>query len=83
VTEAHYPGIPFGPVPTFAAYTTSALFRQRGYPTYGYSPIPVNITDAARRHGNDERIFLRDFVGGVALYTDILGEYAEGNATRN
>ncbi len=82
VTEARYPGIPFGPVPTFAAYTTSALFRQKGYPTYGYSPIPVNITDAARRHGNDERIFLRDFVDGVALYGDILAEFAGGVSAR-
>jgi acetylornithine deacetylase/succinyl-diaminopimelate desuccinylase-like protein len=78
VTEARYPGIPFGPVPTFAAYTTSALFRRMGYPTYGYSPIPMNITDAARRHGNDERVFLRDYLEGVALYTDILAEYAVG-----
>jgi hypothetical protein len=49
-----------------------------GYPTYGYSPIPMNITDAARRHGNDERVFLRDYLEGVALYTDILAEYAVG-----
>jgi acetylornithine deacetylase/succinyl-diaminopimelate desuccinylase-like protein len=77
VTEARYPGIPFGPVPTFGGYTTSMLFRQKGFPIYGYSPIPMNITDSSRRHGNDERIFLRDYVNGVALYTEIVAEYAD------
>src|SRR5262249_19875349 len=54
VAEAFTPGVPFGPMPTFGGYTTSVIFRQKGYPTYGYSPIAMNITDAARRHGNDE-----------------------------
>ena len=84
VTEARYPGIPFGPVPTYGGYTTSILFRQRGFATYGYSPIPMNITDAARRHGNDERIFLRDFLNGVRLYADVLEEFAlEPEEARN
>jgi len=76
VTQARYPGVPFGPVPTFGGTTTSIYFRQRGIPTYGYSPIPANITDSARRHGNDERIFLRDYLNGVALYREILEEFA-------
>ena len=50
VTEAHSPGVPFGPVPIFGGATTSIYFRQRGIPAYGYSPVPANITDAARRH---------------------------------
>ena len=76
VTEAHFPGVPFGPVPGFGGYTTSLLFRDRGYQTYGYSPFPMNITDAARRHWNDERIYLRDYLSGVSLFTDALLEYA-------
>ncbi len=76
VTEARYPGIPFGPVPTFGGYTTSILYRQRGIPAYGYSLVPMNITDSIRRHGNDERIFLRDYLDGVALYADIVEEKA-------
>lgn len=75
-TEAHFPGIPFGPVPTTGGYTTSILFRKRGFDTYGYSPIPMNITDAARRHGNDERIFLRDYLDGVRALEDVLAEFA-------
>lgn len=76
VTQAHYPGVPFGPVPTFSAYTTSVYLRQKGFPTYGYSTIPMNITDAVRRHGVNERIYIRDFVNGVALFEDVVEEFA-------
>ena len=75
-TEARYPGVPFGPLPTFAGYTTSMLFRQRGIPTYGYSPIPMNIFDSVRRHGNDERVYLRDYVNGVALFSAAIADFA-------
>lgn len=76
VTEAHFPGVPFGPVPGFGGYTTSLLFRERGFQTYGFSPFPMNITDTARRHWNDERIYLRDYLSGLGLFTDALLEYA-------
>jgi acetylornithine deacetylase/succinyl-diaminopimelate desuccinylase-like protein len=76
VTEARFPGVPFGPVPTFGGYTTSILLRERGIPAYGYASIPTNIFDAARRHGNDERIYLRDYLTGIELYTDVLEEFA-------
>lgn len=76
VTEAHYPGVPFGPLPGFGGYTTSILFRNHGYETYGYSPFAMNITDAARRHWNDERIYLRDYLSGIRMFTDVLLEYA-------
>jgi acetylornithine deacetylase/succinyl-diaminopimelate desuccinylase-like protein len=76
VTEAFYPGVPFGPVPTFGGSSTSIHFREKGIAAYGYSPVPANITDSARRHGNDERIFLRDYVNGVELYKELLIEFA-------
>ncbi len=81
VTEARYPGIPFGPVPTFGAANTSFYFRNRGIATYGYSPVPANIMDSVRRHGNDERIFLRDYLDGVSTYQELLLEFAfsDGN----
>ncbi len=77
VTESRYPGVPFGPVPTFGGATTSIYYRARGIPAYGFSPIPMNITDSVRRHGNDERIFLRDYLTGLELYSDIVAEYAQ------
>jgi acetylornithine deacetylase/succinyl-diaminopimelate desuccinylase-like protein len=76
VTEAHFTGVPFGPVPTFSGYTTSVLLREKGFPTYGYSSIPMNITDTVRRHGNNERLYLRDFLRGVDLFRDVLEEFA-------
>ena len=78
VAEAYTPGVPFGPMPTFGGYTTSVLFRQRGFPTYGYSPIAMNITDASRRHGGDERVFLRDYERGVDMYADAVEAFALG-----
>ena len=36
----------------------------------------MNITDASRRHGNNERIYLRDYLDGVALFRDVLEEFA-------
>ncbi|HTO75518.1 MAG TPA: M20/M25/M40 family metallo-hydrolase [Thermoanaerobaculia bacterium] len=74
--EAHSPGVPFGPVPTFGGYNTSILFRNRGIPAYGFLPIPMNITDSQRRHREDERVFLRDYLDGVALYADVVADYA-------
>jgi acetylornithine deacetylase/succinyl-diaminopimelate desuccinylase-like protein len=76
VTGAHYPGVPFGPVPTFGGFTTSMVFRRHGFPTYGYSSIPMNITDAVRRHSNNERVYLRDYLKGVDLYRDVVEEFA-------
>lgn len=76
VTEAHFPGVPFGPVPTYGGFTTSVLFRQRGFATYGYSTIPMNITDTVRRHSNNERLYLRDYLRGVDLYRDVVEEFA-------
>ena len=72
VIEARYPGVAFGPVPTYGGSTTSIYYRNRGIAAYGFSTVPANITDSSRRHGNDERIFLRDYVDGVNLYADLL-----------
>jgi hypothetical protein len=36
----------------------------------------MNVMDSSRRHGNDERIFLRDYLVGCAMYADILEEFA-------
>jgi hypothetical protein len=76
VTEAAHPGVPFGPIPGFGDATTSIYFRQRGIAAYGYSPVAANITDSVRRHGNDERIYLRDYLDGVDLYRELLLEFA-------
>ena len=83
VIEAWHPGVPFGPMPTYGGWTTSVAFRRLGIPAYGFSPIPANITDSARRHGNDERIFLRDYLEGLEIYKSVLAAFAlpPGNKT--
>jgi acetylornithine deacetylase/succinyl-diaminopimelate desuccinylase-like protein len=76
VTEGHFPGVPFGPLPTSGSFSTSMLFRQRGFATYGFTSIPMNVTDAVRRHRNDERVYLPDYQAGVRLFRDVLEEFA-------
>ena len=76
VTEVRHPGIPFGPIPIWGGFTTSGAFRSRGIPAYGYSPTPINVADQARVHRHDERIFLRDFVDGASLYSEVVEEWA-------
>ncbi len=76
VTADRYPGTPFGPMPMFGGATTSNHFRRENFAAYGYSPIPMNITDMSRRHGNDERIYLRDYLNGVLLFDEVLEEFA-------
>jgi acetylornithine deacetylase/succinyl-diaminopimelate desuccinylase-like protein len=83
VTEARWPGVLFGPLPTFGGYTTSILLRDRGIPTYGYQPIAMNVYDAARRHGNDERVFLRDYLNGVDLLSEVVEEFATAAPASN
>ena len=84
VSLAFHPGIPFGPDPTVGGWTTCLYFRNRGIPAYGYSPILMNITDEVRRHSNDERVFLRDYVTGIEIMSQVVQEYAffpPGNKT--
>ncbi len=70
-----YPGVPFGPLPTLGGSTTSIYFQDRGIPAYGFSPIALNIGDAARRHGNDERVFIRDYLNGIEVLNQVVLEY--------
>ena len=36
----------------------------------------MNITDAARRHDLNERVYLRDYVNGVRIFRDVLEEFS-------
>jgi len=76
VVEGHFPGVPSGPLPTSGSFSTSMIFRRHGFPTYGFTPIPMNITDSSRRHRNDERVYLPDYQAGVSLFRDVLEEFA-------
>ena len=74
------PGVPFGPMPTFGGYTTSILFRQRGFPTYGYSPIAMNITDSVRGTATTSGSSCGTTSSACEIYADALEEFATFNA---
>jgi len=71
VSERH-PDVPVGPVFLAWTATDARFFRQRGIPSYGFSPFLVFTTDALRVDGTSERISLPEYVAGVALYRDLL-----------
>jgi hypothetical protein len=51
--------------------------------TFRCDPQHRRNTDSSRRHWNDERIYLRDYLDGVALFDDVLLEYASTGGYRN
>jgi acetylornithine deacetylase/succinyl-diaminopimelate desuccinylase-like protein len=71
-----YPGVRFVPIINGFAESTSTLFRARGVPAYGFTPFLIDAMDAARRHGNDERIFLPFFTRGATVMREVLFELA-------
>jgi len=76
VFQATNPGVPFIPIVNAFAETTSAEFRARGIPAYGFIPFQIDPIDSARRHGADERIFLPFFTRGMTVMRESLFELA-------
>ena len=58
------------------AYTNSNFLRAEGYRSYGVSPFAINIYDAARAHGPNERIHMPAFLEGVERMKRIVREFA-------
>ena len=78
VLQAVSPAVPVIPIVNAFSSTTSVEFRKRGIPAYGFTPFQIDPLDAARRHGNDERIFLPFFTRGVSVMREVLFEVAQG-----
>lgn len=74
--EATNPGIPAIPIVNAFSETTSAFFRSRGIPAYGFTPFMIDPIDAANRHGNEERVFLPFYTRGIAVMREALYELA-------
>ena len=74
VLEAASPGLPMIPLVNSFSGTTSVEFRKRGIPAYGFTPFQIDPLDAARRHGNDERIFLPFYTRGLSVMREVLFE---------
>jgi acetylornithine deacetylase/succinyl-diaminopimelate desuccinylase-like protein len=76
VIREAFPGVRVGPyfVPTSA--TDSRFFRERGIPSYGFSPFLIFSSDTFSVDGPNERIDLPGYVQGVALYRTVVERLA-------
>ena len=70
-----YPGAGLiGAVDT--GFTDSHFFREKGITSYGFGPFPMKLDDLLRVHGNDERIPVDSFTGGVRLIWEIVYDFS-------
>jgi acetylornithine deacetylase/succinyl-diaminopimelate desuccinylase-like protein len=58
--------------------TDSAQLRLHNVQAYGLRPFPINETDDARVHGDEERLPLASFPKGVDLMVRIVAEFSVG-----
>lgn len=72
VIHDSYPGVPVGPIFLPWTATDSRFFREKGIPSYGFSPFLVLTTDAIQVLGHFERIALPGYVEGVGIYSRLL-----------
>jgi acetylornithine deacetylase/succinyl-diaminopimelate desuccinylase-like protein len=66
VAAAMAPGAPVVPLLSTGA-TDSATLRRAGIAAYGILPFPLSVEDAARMHGNDERMPVESLVFGFQM----------------
>jgi acetylornithine deacetylase/succinyl-diaminopimelate desuccinylase-like protein len=59
-----------------AGFTDSHFFREQGITSYGFMPFPMKREDWLRVHGNDERIPVDAFTGGVRLLWEVVYEFS-------
>jgi acetylornithine deacetylase/succinyl-diaminopimelate desuccinylase-like protein len=56
--------------------TDSAQLRLHNVQAYGLRPFPINETDDARVHGDEERLPLASLPKGVDLMVRIVAEFS-------
>ena len=66
--RAAHPEAPVGPYFLPWTATDSRFFRERGIPSYGFSPFLVSVTDTLQIALPNERMQLPGFVEGIRLY---------------
>ncbi|AUW59357.1 peptidase M20 [Sphingobium sp. SCG-1] len=74
--KTHWPSAVIMPT-LLVASTDATPWRQRGVPVYGISPFPVSGADAARVHGDDERVSLEAIGQGAAYIHDLVQKAAQ------
>ncbi len=71
-----YEPAPVGIYVLNGSYTSSPYLRARGFRVFGVSPFNINIFDAGRIHGLNERISLPAYLEGVERIRRFVEEYA-------
>jgi len=64
-------------------FTDSRLFRERGIPSYGFSPFRHVAEYGRGIHGRNERIAVEDFKFGLNLYSRVIDRLVYAQAPRN
>ena len=57
-------------------FTDSHFFRERGIVSYGFEPFALAEEDTRRVHGNDERISVKAYTGGVRLLWEVVYNFS-------
>ena len=57
-------------------FTDSHFFREKGITSYGFGPFAMKPDDLLRVHGNDERIPVNAFTGGVRLMWELIYDFS-------
>jgi len=73
VARRRHRGAPVVPVLLLSS-TDSPYYRQLGIQAYGFEPYPLSAEEAARAHGNDERLPVASLLEGIAIQIDLLEE---------
>ena len=76
VVAESWPTVPV--VPIFGTGTTDSRFtREKGIPSYGFSPFAGLEADGPRSHGIDERIPVKSIRPGLELYWKLILELSQ------
>jgi len=71
VSARHFPNAPVVPAVS-PGFTDSHYFRDLGVVAYGYSPIMLDLDEAATIHGNNERISVENVRRGTQMMFELL-----------
>ena len=58
------------------SFTDSHVFREKGVTAYGFGPFSLKQGDLTHVHGNDERIPVEGFTGGVRLMWQVVYDFS-------
>jgi acetylornithine deacetylase/succinyl-diaminopimelate desuccinylase-like protein len=76
VIREAFPDVRVGPYFVPGSATDSRFFREKGIPSYGFSPFLIFSPDTFSVDGPNERIDLPGYVGGVELYRAVVDRLA-------